>query len=86
MPQSQSQRITLSLPTDLITAARVASGGNLSRFVASVLRRDLERTRRRELRTALELGYAAEADLDLAVCDEYRHVDDEMLVNSETPA
>ena len=82
----QSQRITLSLPADLVAAARAASGGNLSRFVASVLRRDLERARRRELRKALEVGYRAEAELDLAVCAEYRHVDEEMLANSEAPA
>ena len=79
----QSQRITLSLPADLVSAARAASGGNLSRFVASVLRHNLARIRRRELRKALAAGYAAEAELDLAICDEYRHVDREMAEHQE---
>ena len=55
----QSQRVTLSLPADLVSAARVASKGNLSRFVASVLRHNLERTRRRELRKASPLSLQA---------------------------
>ncbi len=80
---SQSQRITLSLPADLIASARAASGGNLSRFVASVLRRNLERIRRRELRKALAAGYAAEAELDLAICEEFRHVDRETVDHQE---
>lgn len=81
---SQTQRITLTLPADLVSAARRVSEGNLSRFVASVLRRDLERARRRRLRKALAAGYAAEADLDMAICLECRHVDSEMTQNLET--
>jgi metal-responsive CopG/Arc/MetJ family transcriptional regulator len=80
---SQSQRITLSLPADLVASARAVSGGNLSRFVASVLRRNLERLRRQELRKALTAGYAAEADLDLAICEECRHVDRETAEHAE---
>lgn len=71
------ERITLTLPADVLRAVRKLSGGNLSRWVTSVIQRDLERRQREELRLALERGYALEADLDLEMCEEFRHVDRE---------
>ena len=81
---AEIRRITLSLPSDLVVALRAASGGNLSRLVSSVMRQDLERRRRRDLRRALAAGYASEADLDLAICGEFRNVDREAAWTGES--
>lgn len=80
---AERERITLTLPKELILAARQISGGNLSRWVTSVLQRDLERRRREELRLAMEVGYQAEADLDLQLCEDFRHADFEAVELAE---
>lgn len=81
---SDRLRITLTLPADVVTAARELSEGNLSRWVTAVLRRDLEQRRRADLRRAMAAGYEAEADLDLQICEEFRHIDDEVEHLSES--
>ena len=48
-----SQRITISLPADLLNQVRQASDGNVSQFITNILREHLEQERRRKLREAL---------------------------------
>jgi len=72
------QRITLTLPEDIIAEAKGLCQGNFSQFVTKVLRDHLEAVRIQQLRIALEAGYKADADLDLAVSDGFRHSDHEM--------
>ena len=73
-----TRRITLTLPEDVVAQARVLCEGNFSQFVTKVLREHLDGVRRQELRSALEEGYKAEAEHDLAVSEDFRIVDHEM--------
>lgn len=74
---STSQRVTISLPADLLEQVRAASEGNLSKFTATVLREHFEQERRRELREALIAGAIAHAEEDLATAEAFRYAEDE---------
>jgi len=50
------QRITLTLPEDIIAEAKGLCQGNFSQFVTKVLRDHLEAVRIQQLRIALEAG------------------------------
>ena len=70
-------RITLTLDPKLLEEARAESGGNFSRFVASLLRERLDLLRRQRLLEALRDGYLSEAEADLEIAKEYEAVDRE---------
>jgi hypothetical protein len=70
-------RVTLTVDRELLEEARMASEGNLSRFVSSLLREQLDLRRRRALEEELRAGYLAEAETDLAIVHDYRFVDGE---------
>ena len=74
------QRITLTLPDDVVAQARAACQGNLSGYVTEVLREHLEATRRAELRQALIEGCREEAESDRALSEEFRYADYEVTV------
>jgi hypothetical protein len=70
-------RVTLTLDQRLLEEARAMSEGNLSRYIAGLLRERLEAVRRQRLGDALREGYLAEAQADLEIAEEYRFVEGE---------
>jgi hypothetical protein len=74
---STTQRVTITLPVDVLEQARTESEGNLSRLVAIVLRDHFERERLRQLREDLIAGYIANAEDDLATAEAFRYAEDE---------
>jgi len=74
---SNLQRVTLTLPTDLLTQARELSNGNLSQFVATMLREHFESEQRRSLREELIAGYIANAEEALEMAEAFRYAEDE---------
>jgi len=74
---SSMQRVTLTLPSDVLAQARELSQGNLSQFVASVLRDHLEHERLRQLHDALVAGYQANAEEALEIAEAFRYAEDE---------
>lgn len=74
---SNIQRVTLTLPADVLAYARERSAGNLSQFVASVLREHSENERLRRLREDLIAAAIAKADEDLETAEAFRYAEDE---------
>ena len=72
---SLRQRVTLTLPEDLVSQVKTLSRGNLSQFVTDVLQEHVRALRREELSQALEAGCKAEAETDLALSEEFRFSD-----------
>lgn len=72
-----TQRVTISLPADILKQARAASQGNLSQFVASALREHFAQERRLKLRESLIAGAIAHAEEDLATAEAFRYAEDE---------
>jgi metal-responsive CopG/Arc/MetJ family transcriptional regulator len=66
MIMSTTQRVTLSLPPDLLGQVREMSEGN---------REYLEQEERRQLREALIAGYIENAEEALAIAEEFRYAD-----------
>ena len=83
---SNLQRVTLTLPADVLTQARELSRGNLSQFVANVLRQHFEQEQRRILREELIAGYIANADEALAIAEEFRYADYEVTMKYVPPS
>lgn len=74
---SATQRVTLSLPAELLEQARAASEGNLSKLVSDVLHEHFENERLKELHTALVAAYIAKAEEDLETAEAFRYAEDE---------
>lgn len=74
---SNLQRVTLTLPADVLTQARELSQGNLSRFVANMLSEHFESEQRRILREELIAGYIANAEEALEIAEAFRYAEDE---------
>src|SRR5437773_9196603 len=74
---SKTQRVTLTLPADILTQARAASQGNLSQFIGDVLREHFEYKRLEQLRDALIAGAIANAEDDLETAEAFRYAEDE---------
>ncbi len=74
---STVQRVTLTLPADLLAQARELSQGNLSQLVANVLRQHFEHEQRRILREELIAGYIANAEEALEIATAFRYAEDE---------
>ena len=77
------QRVTLTLPLDVLEEAKALSQGNLSRFVGSSLREHLQGLRRKKLRADLVAGYTAGAELDLEIAEAFRFSDHETAQRTE---
>ncbi len=75
---STRQRITLTLPTEVLVAVRAESQGNVSQFVATVLSSYFDKVRQEKLRQSLVAGYLAEAESDLSLSEEFRYFDQEV--------
>src|SRR5215472_12019911 len=74
---SKTQRVTLTLPPDVLAQAREMSQGNLSRFVAQVLHEHFENERLQQLHDALVAGAIAHAEEDLETAQAFRYAEDE---------
>jgi metal-responsive CopG/Arc/MetJ family transcriptional regulator len=74
---SNTQRVTLTLPADILADVRQISQGNLSQFVADVLREHLENERLQRLHDALVAGYQANAKEALEIAEAFRYAEDE---------
>ncbi|MDZ4720350.1 MAG: type II toxin-antitoxin system CcdA family antitoxin [Roseiflexaceae bacterium] len=72
---STMQRVTLSLPSDILVQARELSEGNLSQFVSHVLQEYVIREQKRVIREALIAASIANAEEALALAEEFRYVD-----------
>jgi len=83
---SKMQRVTLTLPNDVLTQARAASQGNLSQFVSDILREHFEYQRLEQLREALIAGCIANAEEDLALAEEFRYADHEVTMKYVPPS
>ena len=76
---STVQRVTLTLPADVLAQVRELSQGNVSQFVANILRQHFEQEQQRILREELIAGYIANAEEALAIAEEFRYAEDEAL-------
>jgi len=74
---SNLQRVTLTLPADVLTQARELSNGNLSQFVATMLGEHFEYERLRRLRDDLIAGCIANAEEDLETAAAFQYAEDE---------
>lgn len=74
---STVQRVTITLPADLLAQAREASEGNLSQYISGIVRDHIEQERRHKLREALIAGCIANAEEDLATAEAFRYAEDE---------
>jgi post-segregation antitoxin (ccd killing protein) len=70
-------RVTLTLDRQVVEETRALGGENMSRLVNSLLSERLDASRRMRLEEELRLGYLAEAETDMQIMHEYRHVDRE---------
>jgi hypothetical protein len=83
---SKTQRVTLTLPDDVLAQARKASQGNLSGFIAQVLHDHFEDQRLAQLRADLIAGYIANAEEALAIAEEFRYADYEVTMKYVPPS
>lgn len=72
-----TQRVTITLPLDVLEQARQASDGNISKLIADVLHTHFESERRRKLRESLIAGYQAHAEEALEMAEAFRYAEDE---------
>jgi hypothetical protein len=82
---STTQRVTITLPVDVLEQARTESEGNLSRLVATVLRDHFERERLRQLREDLIAGALANAAEDLETAEAFQYAEDEAVARYVPP-
>jgi hypothetical protein len=83
---STVQRVTLTLPADVLVKARELSQGNLSQFVTNILSEYIERVRLERLRDALIAGCIANAEDDLVIAEEFRYADYEVTMKYVPPS
>lgn len=81
-----TQRVTISLPADLLQQIRQASDGNVSKLITDALREHFENERRRVLRESLIAGYQAHAEEALAMAEEFKYVDYETVIKYVPPS
>jgi metal-responsive CopG/Arc/MetJ family transcriptional regulator len=74
---STVQRVTLTLPADVLAQARELSQGNLSQFVANVLRDYVEHEQLQQLHDVLVAGYQANAEEALEIAEAFRYAEDD---------
>ena len=67
-------RVTLTLDRRIVEETRAHGGENLGRLVNNLLVDRLDALRRMQLQEELRLGYLAEADTDLEIVHEFRHI------------
>ncbi len=79
------ERVTLSIPSDLLAQVKEASAGNLSKFFVEILENYLEDMRLQKLEQDLIAAALAKADEDLAIAHEFRFIEHEVIENANPP-
>ncbi|MEO7913467.1 MAG: type II toxin-antitoxin system CcdA family antitoxin [Roseiflexaceae bacterium] len=74
---STVQRVTLTLPTDVLAQVRQLSQGNVSQLVAHILRDYVEHEQLQRLHDELVAGYQANAEEALEIATAFRYAEDE---------
>ena len=74
---STVQRVTLTLPADLLVRVRELSQGNVSQLVAHILRDYVEHEQLQRLHDELVAGYQANAEEALEIATAFRYAEDE---------
>jgi metal-responsive CopG/Arc/MetJ family transcriptional regulator len=82
---SNIQRVTITLPSDLLAQVREMSQGNLSQFVGTVLHNHIEQERLRKLRDDLIAACIAKAEEDLETAEASRYAEDEAVARYVPP-
>ena len=70
-------KVTLTMDEEVLSKARQASNGKLSRFVSEAVRARLSAERREELRRDLIAGCIEDGALSLEICREWDVIDQE---------
>ncbi|MDQ2996514.1 MAG: type II toxin-antitoxin system CcdA family antitoxin [Chloroflexota bacterium] len=74
---STVQRVTLTLPADVLAQVRQLSQGNVSQLVAHILRDYVEHEQLQRLHNELVAGYQANAEEALEIATAFRYAEDE---------
>jgi metal-responsive CopG/Arc/MetJ family transcriptional regulator len=82
---SKMQRVTITLPADILERARAMSAGNLSQFISDALRAHFEDERLRRLRDDLIAAAIAKAEEDLETAEAFRYAEDEAVARYVPP-
>ena len=76
---SQKEKVTLTLPSEVMAAVREEAGPRgYSRFIAEAVIYYIQEQRRTALRERLIAGYQADAERDQALAEEWRHAEEEV--------
>lgn len=76
---SQKEKVTLTLPSEVMDAVRQeAEPRGYSKFIAEAVTYYIQEHRRSALRERLIEGYQASADLDQALAEEWRPLENEV--------
>jgi metal-responsive CopG/Arc/MetJ family transcriptional regulator len=77
MLMTTTQRVTITLPADVLERTRELADGNLSGFISDVLREYFEEARLQQLHDALVAAAIAKAEEDLETAAAFRYAEDE---------
>lgn len=73
-----TEKVTLTLPTDLMAAVRaLAPARHQSQFIAEAIRTYIAEQERKMLRERLMVGYQANAEADAVLAAEWQPVEEE---------
>ena len=72
-----AKKVTLTMDEEVLSKARQASKGKLSRFVSEAVRARLDAERREKLREDLIAGCIEDGGLNLDICREWDAIDQE---------
>jgi metal-responsive CopG/Arc/MetJ family transcriptional regulator len=76
---SQKEKVTLTLPSEVMDAVREeAEPRGHSKFIAEAVTYYVQERRRLALRERLIAGYQADAERDQALAEEWRHAEEEV--------
>jgi metal-responsive CopG/Arc/MetJ family transcriptional regulator len=76
---SQKEKVTLTLPSEVMDAVREeAEPRGYSKFIAEAVTYYIQEQRRSALRERLIAGYQADAERDQALAEEWRHAEEEV--------
>lgn len=79
------QRLTITLPADVLAHARELAGGNLSKFISEALSEHIEELRLRQLREDLIAAAIAKAEEDLETAEAFRFAEEEVVARYIPP-
>ena len=75
----QKEKVTLTLPSEVMAAVREEAGPRgYSKFIAEAVTYYIQEQRRSALRERLIAGYQVDAERDQALAEEWRHAEEEV--------